>query len=243
MSAILVTGGGRGIGAAICRRLAAEGHAVGVNYTSRPEAAEAIVAEIVAGGGRAHAIRADVADAEAVPAMFVEMERALGGLEGLVNNAGITGRHGRIDTQQAAELAHLFAVNVIGTMLCCGEAIRRMSTARGGAGGAIVNMGSVAGRTGGLPGIGAYAATKGAIETFTKGLANEVAREGIRVNAVAPGLIDTEMVTDTMRANASGGIPLGRLGKPEEIADAVAWLLSPRASYVTGSIVTVSGGR
>lgn len=240
---VMVTGGSRGIGAAVCRRLAADGHAVAVNYTASRDAAEAIVAEIRAGGGHAHAIRADMADASAIPPMFVEADRALGTLVGLVNNAGIIGAKARMDAQKAADLAHLLAVNVVGTMLCCGEAIRRMSTRHGGTGGAIVNLGSVAGRTGGMATMAPYAASKGAVETFTKGLANEVALEGIRVNAVAPGLIGTDMASPEMREGAKGGIPLGRLGVPEEIAEAVAWLLSPAASYMTGSIMTVSGGR
>ena len=240
---VMVTGGGRGIGAAICRKLAVDGHAVAVNYTSRPEAAEAVVREIVGGGGRAHAVRGDVADAADIAAIFVEAERALGPLAGLVNNAGITGRHGRIDTQDAATLTHLFAVNVIGTMLCAKQAVLRLSTAHGGPGGAIVNLSSIAGARGGLPGIAPYAATKGAIDTFTKGLAVEVAREGIRVNAVAPGLIGTDMVTEGMRANGTSMIPMGRLGEPPEVAEAVAWLLSPAASYVTGITLTIAGGR
>ena len=242
-SYVMVTGGSRGIGAAVCRKLAADGHAVAVNYASSRAAAEAIVAEICAGGGQAHAVQGDVGDAGQIAPMFLEADRALGTLGGLVNNAGVTGAHGRMDTQVAAELTRLFAVNVVGTMLCCGEAVRRMSSRHGGPGGAIVNLGSVAGRTGGMASIAPYAATKGAIETFTKGLANEVALERIRVNAVAPGLIGTEMATPTMRENARGGIPMGRLGEPEEIAEAVSWLLSPAASYVTGSILTVSGGR
>ena len=183
---IVVTGGSRGIGAAISRRLAAAGHAVAVNYTSNAAAAEAIVAEIAASGGRAHAVRGDVSEAADAAAIFVEAEKALGPLEGLVNNAGIIGKHGRIDVVEQADLTRIFAINVVGTMLCSKEAVRRLSTAHGGKGGAIVNLGSVAGRLGGLGGIAPYAATKGAIETFTKGLANEVAREGIRVNAVAP---------------------------------------------------------
>ncbi len=240
---VMVTGGARGIGAAICRKLAADGYAVAVNYATSASLAEAIVAEIRAGGGRAHSIRADVGDPAQIAGLFLEGERALGALGALVNNAGVTGAHARVDAQTATDLARLFAVNVVGTMLCCGEAVRRMSTLHGGPGGAIVNLGSVAGRTGGMQGIAPYAATKGAIETFTKGLANEVAREGIRVNAVAPGLIATDMATDTMRENAKGGIPFGRLGEPAEIAEAVAWLISGAASYVTGSILTVSGGR
>jgi NAD(P)-dependent dehydrogenase (short-subunit alcohol dehydrogenase family) len=175
--------------------------------------------------------------------MFAAAESALGPLAHLVNNAGISGKSARLDAQDAESLRRLFAVNVIGTMLCTGAAIRRLSTQHGGTGGGIVNIGSVAARTGGLPGIVPYAATKGAIETFTRGVANELAREGIRVNAVAPGLIATDMVTPQLAESAKGGIPVGRLGQPEEIAEAVAFLLSPAASYMTGSVVTVSGGR
>jgi NAD(P)-dependent dehydrogenase (short-subunit alcohol dehydrogenase family) len=227
----------------VCRKLGALGYSVAVNYTRDAAAAEAVVAAIRADGGTAQSFAADMADPAAVAGLFVAAEAALGKLGFLVANAGITGRHGRVDTQTPEDLNRLFAVNVIGAMLCTGEAIRRLSTRHGGTGGAIVTLSSVAARTGGMPGIAPYAASKGAIETFTKGLAGEVALEGIRVNAVAPGLIGTDMVTPDMRANAKGGIPLGRVGAPEEIAEAVAWLLSPASSYVTGSIVTVSGGR
>jgi NAD(P)-dependent dehydrogenase (short-subunit alcohol dehydrogenase family) len=242
-SMILVTGGSRGIGAAICRRLASVGHPVAVNYASNAAAADAVVASIRHAGGTAEAIAGDVGDAAGIEAIFEAAESALGPLGHLVNNAGISGKAARLDVQDAEDLQRLFAVNVIGTMLCTAAAVRRLSTQHGGKGGGIVNIGSVAARTGGLPGIIPYAATKGAIETFTRGIANELAREGIRVNAVAPGLIATDMVTAQLAESAKGGIPVGRLGQPEEIAEAVAFLLSPAASYMTGSIMTVSGGR
>ena len=240
---ILVTGASRGIGAAVARKLAALGHPVAVNYATSPGPAHEVVAAIRVAGGTAEAIQGDVGDPAAIEPLFDSAIAALGPLAGLVNNAGIIGAHARVQDQGAADLARLFAVNVLGTMLCTGAAIRRLSTRHGGAGGAIVNLGSVAARTGGLPGIIPYAATKGAIETFTRGVANEVALEGIRINAVAPGLIQTDMVTPGMAENAKTGIPIGRLGTPEDIAEAVAFLLSPAAAYMTGSIMTVSGGR
>ena len=199
-------------------------------------------------GGIAKAFRADVGDSEAIPRLFEEAVAALGPLKGLVNNAGVSGAFARVEAQQAADLARLFQVNVIGTMLACGEAVRRLSTAHGGSGGAIVNISSVAARLGGLAGLAPYAASKGAVESFTKGLANEVAREGVRVNAVAPGMVATDMTTPMLSRpgaaeQVNAGIPMGRVGAPEEIADAVGWLMSPGAGFVTGSIVTVSGGR
>lgn len=239
---ILVTGGGRDIGAAVARKLASLGHPVAVNYANNAEAA-AVVAIIRLAGGVAEAIQGNVGDPGAIEALFEDAIAALGPLAGLVNNAGITGTQARVAEQQAADLTRLFAINVVGTMLCTGAAIRRLSTRHGGPGGAIVNLASVAARIGGLPGIIPYAATKGAIETFTRGVANEVALEGIRVNAVSPGLIQTDMVSPALAESAKGGIPMGRLGHPEEIAEAVAFLLSPAAAYMTGSVVTVSGGR
>jgi NAD(P)-dependent dehydrogenase (short-subunit alcohol dehydrogenase family) len=241
---VIVTGGSRGIGAAICRILAARGYAVGVNYAQRAEAAERVVAEIRAAGGRAEALAGDVGDPVAVGALFTAADRALGPLTALVNNAGITGDVSRVDAQEPAALERLLAVNVVGTILCAREAVRRMSRGHGGQGGGIVNISSIAARTGGLPGLTAYAASKGAVESFTKGFANEVGGEGIRVNAVAPGMTATEMATEDMRAIAArGGVVLGRIGEAEDIAEAVAWLLSPAASYVTGTVITVSGGR
>jgi NAD(P)-dependent dehydrogenase (short-subunit alcohol dehydrogenase family) len=240
---IVVTGGGRGIGASASRKLAAAGYAVAVNYMAGEAAAQATAAAIRAQGGRAQAFGADVADAGAVASMFADAERALGPLTGLVNNAGVLGRTARVDDQRAEDLARLFAVNVIGTMLCAKEAVRRLSTRHGGKGGAIVNVSSVAARLGGLAGIIPYAASKGAVETFTKGLANEVAREGIRVNCVAPGMTATDMSTSEMREAAMLGIPMGRVATPDDIAEGVVWLISPAAGYVTGTVLTVSGGR
>jgi NAD(P)-dependent dehydrogenase (short-subunit alcohol dehydrogenase family) len=190
---IVVTGGSRGIGAAICRRLAADGYAVAVNYAADAKAAEATVAEIKKSGGRAQALQADVADAAQLHRLFDEATQALGPLAGLVNNAGVSGRFARVEERDADELTRLFAINTIGTILACKEAVLRLSTKRGGSGGSIVNISSIAARSGGLPGLAAYAATKGAVESLTKGLATEVGPEGIRVNAVAPGFTETDM--------------------------------------------------
>ena len=240
---VIVTGGGRGIGTAVCLKLASLGHPVAVNYAQNAASAEALVTTIRAAGGQAHAMQADVSVEAQVVGLFTEATRVLGPLAGLVNNAGISGPVARLDTRGTAELERLLMVNVLATMLCAREAVRLLSTRHGGQGGGIVNLSSVAARTGGFPGIAPYAATKGAIESFTKGLASEVAKEGIRVNAVAPGIVETDMLTPAMIEAASSTIPLGRAGQPAEVADVVAWLLSPASSYVAGSIVTVSGGR
>ena len=240
---VIVTGGSRGIGAAICRKLAADGYAVAVNYTSKPDAAAAVVADIVAAGGRAKALPGDVSQEADVRTLFTEAQAALGPLVGLVNNAGILGGSSRVDALTVDALTRTLAINVIGTILCAREAINILSTRHGGTGGSIVNLGSVAARLGGPGELVHYATSKGAIDTFTLGLAREVAEEGIRVNAVAPGIIDTEMNSAERQARMVPNIPIKRAGRAMEIAEAVAWLMSPAASYVTGSILTVSGGR
>lgn len=245
---IIVTGGSRGIGAAICRRLAADGYAIAVNYAAAAEAADATVASIKNAGGRAAAFRADVADPAAVARLFRQATDALGPLAGLVNNAGQSGRTLRLEDQGPEDFNRQFSINVVGTIVACREAVLRLSTRHGGNGGAIVNLSSIAARLGGLTGLSVYAATKGAIESFTRGLANEVGPDGIRVNAVAPGMVETDMsrplIADpSARERIAAMTPLRRIGAPEEIAETVAWLISPAASFVTGSVVTASGGR
>jgi len=242
--AVVVTGASRGIGAAIAEKLAQDGYGVLVNYAKDADGAESVVSAICARGGRAVAVRADVAAPGDVADMFQQAKQDLGPLAALVNNAGIAGAAARIDAQDADELTHLMQVNLVGPMLCAKHAIQAMSTAHGGTGGSIVNVASVAARTGGLPGLVPYAATKGAMVTFTRGLATEVASEGIRVNSVSPGIIATDMIV-TVRdvQQAAAASPLGRLGRPDEVAATVSWLISPAASFITGSDITVSGGR
>jgi len=247
MAVLIVTGASRGIGAAVARLAGARGYAVAVNYARDAVAANAVVAAIRAAGGRAVAIQADVAHEADVLRLFAAAEDALGPLTALVNNAGITGGIARVEDVTAEAITRALAVNVTGSMLCAREAVRRMSTRRGGAGGAIVNLSSLAARTGGSGEWVHYAATKGAINSFTLGLAREVGDEGIRVNAVAPGLIETDLhaaagVPDRP-ARMALSVPMRRAGTPEEPAEAVLWLLSPAAAYVTGTIIEVGGGR
>ncbi|MFZ0874789.1 MAG: SDR family oxidoreductase [Pseudonocardiaceae bacterium] len=242
--AVIVTGASRGIGAAIAEKMAEDGYGVLVNYAADADGAESVVSTIRAHGGQAVAVRADVATPGEIAEMFERAKQELGPLAALVNNAGIVGTMARIDEQDANALGRLVRVNIVGPMLCAKHAVQAMSTAHGGTGGSIVNIASVAARTGGLAGIAAYAATKGALVTFTRGLSNEVASEGIRVNSVSPGIIATDMIVAAPDAQqAAAASPLGRMGRPDEVAATVSWLISPAASFITGSDITVSGGR
>ena len=238
---MVITGGGRGIGAATARLAAKDGYAVAINYVKDARAAEALAREI---GGQA--IQADVSAEEDVVRLFAEADR-LGSLAALVNNAGVVDRGTRVEGMTAARIARMFAINVTGSFLCAREAIRRMSTRHGGAGGSIVNVSSIAAKLGGSGEYVDYAASKGAIDTFTIGLAREVGAEGIRVNAVRPGIIRTEIHVasgDPARVDRIGAAaPLGRAGDPEEVARLIVWLASDQASYMSGALVDVTGGR
>lgn len=244
---LLVTGGGRGIGAATARLAAQAGWAVAVNYTANSLAADEVVRAIRAEGGQAMSVRADVADEAQVMAMFDRIDAKFGRLSGLVNNAGVVDVSARIDQMDMARWRRMFDINVLGSFLCAREAVRRMSTRHGGEGGAIVNVSSAAARLGAPGQYVDYAAAKAAIDAFTIGLAKEVGGEGIRVNAVRPGLIETDI-------HASGGlpnrvrdlqhqVPMGRGGRADEVAQAIVWLLSDAASYTTMALLDVSGGR
>jgi len=244
---LLVTGGSRGIGAAISLTAARQGWAVVVNYANDRAAADAVVAAIAAEGGEAIAAAGDIGTADGIRALFATLDAHFGRLDGLVNNAGVVDMTARVDEMSYERIERMFRINVTGSILCAGEAVKRMSTRHGGKGGSIVNISSVAASLGSPGQYVDYAASKGAIDTFTTGLAKEVAAEGIRVNAVRPGIIDTEI-------HASGGlpdrardlahlVPMQRPGQAQEIADAVVFLLSPSASYITGAILDVSGGR
>lgn len=244
---LLITGGASGIGAQTARRAATRGYRIAVNYRSRAQQAQAVVADIEAKGAQAIAVQADMADEAAIVRLFEETERSLGPITHLVNSAGINGRRGRVDEYDSTVLANVFAVNVIGLMLCCREAARRMSTKRGGKGGAIINVSSMAATLGGRPGSSAYAASKGAVDAFTKGFAREAAVEGIRVNSIRPGMVLTEMTEGRLkdvafRAGIEASIPMHRVGEAHEVAEAILWLLSDEASFITGAMLDASGG-
>jgi NAD(P)-dependent dehydrogenase (short-subunit alcohol dehydrogenase family) len=239
---LIVTGGSRGIGAAVARQAAAQGWLVVFSYVNGAQEAAAVAQEIAAGGGQAFAVQADSSREEDVRRLFDEATRH-GRIAGLVNNAGINGGPVRVADLEPQELRRVIEINLIGTFLCAAEAVRRMSTARGGQGGVIVNMGSAASWLG-APGERVhYAATKGAVNVMTQGLGLEVAREGIRVNCVNPGLIETDMNSAERVARISPTIPIGRSGKADEIASVVLFLLSDAASYVVGTDIRVAGGR
>jgi NAD(P)-dependent dehydrogenase (short-subunit alcohol dehydrogenase family) len=247
LGAMIVTGGGRGIGAATARLAASRGYSVCVNYLSRRDAADAVVAEITNAGGRAICVAGDVAKEADVVRLFDEAQAKLGTIGALVNNAGILERQTRLDEMEAARFERVFATNITGAFLCAREAVRRMSTRHGGKGGGIVNVSSAASRLGSPGEYVDYAASKGAIDSMTIGLAKEVADEGIRVNAVRPGVIYTEIHASGGEPGrvdrVKAGVPMKRGGTPEEVARAILWLLSPESSYSTGIFIEVSGGR
>ncbi len=244
---ILITGGSRGIGAATALLAAREGYAVGVNFTTNAAAANAVVQQIRTAGGRAIAVQADVAIESQIVAMFEAMDAEFGRLDALVNNAGVVDQTSRVDAMTGERLKRMFAVNVLGSFMAAREAVKRMSTRYGHTGGAIVNVSSAAARIGSPGQYVDYAAAKGAIDTFTLGLAKEVAAEGIRVNAVRPGIIETDI-------HASGGlpnrarevapqVPMQRAGTAEEVAQAILWLLGDNSAYTTGALLDIAGGR
>ena len=243
---VLVTGGARGIGAATCRLAAEQGYAVCVNYVRNREAAAAVVRDIAGRGGKAIAVGADVAQESEVTSLFRTLDQELGTPDVLVNNAGILMRAARLQDMDLARIRKLYETNVFGAMLCAREAVKRMSTRNGGKGGVIVNL-STGFVKSGAPGMFVdYASSKGAIETFTGGLARELATEGIRVNAVRPGMIDTTIHADggdpERLKKAKDVVPMKRPGQPEEVARAILWLASDAASYTTGTVLDVSGG-
>lgn len=243
----LITGGSRGIGAATALLAAQKGFAVAVNYTANSLAADEVVRQIRAGGGTAITVQGDVGIEADILALFAKVDAKLGPITALVNNAGVVDVASRVDAMSAARLKRMFDINVLGSMICAREAVKRMSTKHGGAGGTIVNLSSVAAKLGGPGQYVDYAASKGAIDTFTIGLAKEVATEGIRVNAVRPGIIETDI-------HASGGqpdranqmapmVPMQRAGSAMEVAQAIVWLMTDESSYCTGTVIDVSGGR
>ncbi len=243
---LLITGGASGIGAETARRAAGRGYSIAINYRTRDAEAKKVVADIEAKGAKGIAIKADMASESDIVKMFEETTKALGPITHLLNSAGIS-KQMRVDAYDAKVLADLFATNVTGLMLCCREAAKRMSTKHGGKGGAIVNVSSMAATLGGRGGSSAYAATKGAVDAFTKGFAREVASEGIRVNSLRPGMVLTEMTEGRLKdpafkANIESSIPMRRVGKSHEIADAALWLLSDEAAFITGAMLDASGG-
>lgn len=244
---LIVTGASRGIGAATARLGAARGFAVAVNYSRDRAGAEAVAAEIEAQGGRAAALQADISDEAQVKGLFEAAQAALGRITALVNNAGFSGPSGRLDAASPEDIRRVVEVNYLGTVWCCREAVRRMSTRNGGAGGAIVNLSSGAASLGSPGAYVWYAGAKGAVDSFTLGLAKEVAKESIRVNAVAPGFVNTRIHADSgmprRLEDEAPKEPLGRAAEPEEVAEPILWLLSPAASFTTGAVLRVAGGR
>jgi len=244
---LLITGGASGIGAETARRAAKQGYKVAINYRSRDAQAMGLAADIAAQDGEAIALPADMANEADIVRLFKETERVFGPVTHLVNSAGIGSRPTRVDEIDTKVVANLLAVNVTGLMLCCREAARRMSTKHGGKGGTIVNVSSMAATLGGRPGASAYAASKGAVDAFTKAFAREVAAEGIRVNSIRPGLIETEMTENRLKDQAfrsyiEASIPMNRVGQANEVADAILWLLSDQASFITGAMLDAAGG-
>jgi len=244
---LIVTGGSRGIGAATAVRAAADGWDVAVNYANDATAADRVALAVRSAGQSAITVQGDMSREEDIQRLFEESERALGPVRGLVTSAGTTGRGTRVEDMTAEAMHGVINLNVIGLMICCREAVRRMSTKNGGEGGRIVNLASAASRLGGPNEFVHYAASKGAVDSFTMGLGREVANEGVLVNAVSPGMIDTEIHASAglpdRAAQAVPNIPIRRVGQPEEVAEAIVWLLGDGASYCAGAIIDVTGGR
>ena len=244
---VLITGGSRGIGAATALAAARAGYAVALSFQTDGQAAQSVVRAIEVLGGRAMALQADVAQEDGVLAMFAAVDAAWGRLDALVNNAGVVAVASRVDAMSVARLRRMFDTNVLGSFVCAREAVLRMSTRHGGRGGSVVNVSSAASRLGSPGQYVDYAASKGAIDTFTVGLSKEVAAEGLRVNAVRPGIIDTEIHAsggEPDRAQLLGAqVPMQRPGSADEVAQAIVWLLGPQSSYTTGTLLDVSGGR